>query len=117
MLQAENTIKAFGLNHGWEPDVRFVLPIHDELILEVKPRLRNYVAARMKLAMEEIEPILRYDSIRTDVDVEYSDTDWAHKVPLELTPQDMESARKDFDRHKDEIVLDYKIPLVDWFLQ
>ena len=112
MLQCERAITAFDLDNKVKP----IIPIHDELILEVQNDSLDYAVPRIKLAMEEIEPVLRYNSIRTLVDVEFSTTTWGAKTDYTIKPTQMDRAKCDFKNHRQQIVLPLEVPHEDWFL-
>ena len=61
---------------------RFILPIHDELAIEVAPDEESYVPKAIKEMMESIGNTIKY--VPMVAEVEATDTNWASKKEVEL---------------------------------
>ena len=61
---------------------RFILPIHDELAIEVSPDEESYVPKAIKEMMESIGNTIKY--VPMVAEVEATDTNWASKKEVEL---------------------------------
>lgn len=61
---------------------RFILPIHDELAIEVFPDEESYVPKAIKEMMESIGNTIKY--LPMVAEVEATDTNWAEKKEVEL---------------------------------
>ena len=61
---------------------RFILPIHDELAIEVAPDEESYVPRDIKEMMESIGNTIKY--VPMVAEVEATDTNWASKKEVEL---------------------------------
>lgn len=61
---------------------RFILPIHDELAIEVAPDEESYVPKAIKEMMESIGNVIKY--LPMVAEVEATDTNWASKKEVEL---------------------------------
>lgn len=61
---------------------RFILPIHDELAIEVAPDEESYVPKAIKEMMESIGNTIKY--LPMVAEVEATDTNWAEKKEVEL---------------------------------
>lgn len=61
---------------------RFILPIHDELAIEVAPDEESYVPKAIKEMMESIGNVIKY--VPMVAEVEATDTNWASKKEVEL---------------------------------
>ena len=107
-----------------EDKVKFILPIHDEQIIEIDNSLLEKcpeLVLSIKRIMEEISPITRYNMVKTEVDVEYTTTNWSDKKSFPITADLIEQSEL-FWRHN---VLPYEhLKLenpteeqIEWFLQ
>lgn len=56
---------------------RFILPIHDEVVIEVSPDEEAFVPKKIKEIMEDVNDILPYIPIVSEVERTY--TNWADK--------------------------------------
>lgn len=61
---------------------RFILPIHDELSIEVAPEEENFVPHDIKKIMESEEDVMPYVPIVCEV--EATETNWAAKTGVEV---------------------------------
>ena len=61
---------------------RFILPIHDELAIEVAPDEESYVPKAIKEMMESIGNTIKY--VPMVAEVEATDTNWAEKHEVEV---------------------------------
>lgn len=61
---------------------RFILPIHDELAIEVAPEEESYVPKAVKEMMESIGEVIKY--IPMVAEVEATDTNWSAKKEVNL---------------------------------
>ena len=61
---------------------RFILPIHDELAIEVAPGEESYVPKAIKEMMESIGNVIKYTPMVAEV--EMTDTNWAEKHSVEV---------------------------------
>ena len=56
---------------------RFILPIHDELALEIAPEEESFVPAKIQEIMESIGDTIKY--VPMVAEIEMTDTNWAEK--------------------------------------
>ena len=61
---------------------RFILPIHDEIAVEVHPDEESYVPKKLKEIMEDIGKVVKYVPIVSEV--EMTETTWADKKGVDL---------------------------------
>ena len=61
---------------------RFILPIHDELALEVHPDEEDIVPRKVKEIMESIGDVIKY--VPFIAEVEMSESTWADKHPVNI---------------------------------
>lgn len=61
---------------------RFILPIHDELAIEVHPDEENEVPKRIKQFMEEVGDVIK--CVPLIAEVEMTETNWSEKKEVEL---------------------------------
>ena len=61
---------------------RFILPIHDELAIEVAPEEETYVPKEIKKMMEAIGDVIKY--VPMVAEVEATDTNWSEKKEVIL---------------------------------
>lgn len=93
-----------------------LLPIHDELIIEIKKSERSWLPPLIQLAMEEILPVKQY---KMDTLVEASSTseNWEDKEETPFPPKVMKKAKQTFAKLYDKVVYKYKHPKVTWFME
>lgn len=61
---------------------RFILPIHDEVAIEVHPDEATYVPKRIKEIMEECNDVIKWVPMVSEV--EYTTTNWSEKKEVKL---------------------------------
>lgn len=61
---------------------RFILPIHDEVCIEVSPDEEDFVPIKIKQMMEDVNDIIPYVPIVSEV--EATSTTWADKKDVYL---------------------------------
>ena len=61
---------------------RFILPIHDELAIEVAPGEEDEVPKKIKEFMESVGDVIKYLPMVSEV--EMSETSWANKHEVEV---------------------------------
>jgi DNA polymerase-1 len=61
---------------------RFILPIHDELAIEVAPGEETFVPRKIKELMESVGDVIKY--VPMVAEVEATDTNWAAKKEVEV---------------------------------
>ena len=98
--------------------VRLLLTIHDELNFEIANDLPNVheVILTIKRLMEEVYPITQHGII-TEVDVEYTNTNWADKNDYDLTDDLVAKKVKGLDLSDYKWYTEENTPQVNWFLQ
>jgi DNA polymerase-1 len=92
-----------------------LLPIHDELIIEVEKKYTEEVAAIAQLAMEEILPVLQY-KMKLTVDVSYAETTWEDKKKFPISCRAIKQATQRFHGVYKNVVVKHNLTKVDWFL-
>lgn len=61
---------------------RFILPIHDEIAVEIHPDEESYVPKRLKEIMEACNDVIKYVPMVSEV--ECTETNWAEKQEVEV---------------------------------
>ena len=61
---------------------RFILPIHDEVAIEVHPDEESYVPKQIKQFMEEVQDVIPYVPMVSEV--EMTETNWASKKEISI---------------------------------
>lgn len=61
---------------------RFILPIHDELAIEVAPGEEDEVPKKIKELMESVNDVIKWCPMVSEV--EMTDTNWAEKHSVEV---------------------------------
>jgi DNA polymerase-1 len=61
---------------------RFILPIHDELAVEIHPDEESYVPKKIKEFLESCGDVIKY--VPMVVEVEMTESNWADKKEVEL---------------------------------
>ena len=61
---------------------RFILPIHDEVAIEVHPDEESYVPKQIKQFMEEVQDVIPYVPMVSEV--EMTETNWASKKEINI---------------------------------
>ncbi len=110
MIQVDNLINKLNLSK----EVCILMTIHDELMIEVADTVDPIVPYLIKLAMESIAPITRYD-IHPTVDIEFTTTHWEDKHLQEVCPKLMKKAQKQFKLIAHDVLEPYSDRMVDWF--
>ncbi len=90
--------------------------IHDEQVIELHRRIFcNTLIAMLKRAMEEIPVIHRY-GVFPKVEFKYTSTNWEDKQDVKLETCEFNEANRLFKRVYNDVVLNYNVPKVEWFL-
>lgn len=109
MLQVNNLIEVV------DSKANALLPVHDELMVEI-PNREKQTPPLIKLVMEDIAPIKQYD-MDTLVDAGIGNPSWGAKEEVKFSAQEMRRAKIQYQKIRDEVVYDYPIEKVTWFMQ
>jgi len=112
IIQVDKFIKYFSK----EKLINLLLSVHDELIIEIHKSIPIWIPYVIKLIMEEILQLIQYE-IKVNVDIKYSNTSWATKLPVKFNTYWIALANNYFMSSKSNFLLPIIKPKINWFLK